>query len=269
MPRHHPARARLVVTVALISLALVSSSCLGLRRKGAVEPSPTRSGAYGDSLDLEDDALDIEEIPTDASGRAGTLLVQLIDTDNSPLPGAVLRYRGPKKGTAVTNRKGIATFKLAPGSYTVDVVKCGRTIVVDDTAEATAVVVSGKTKQGRLQVDADLVTPRYQPTNSAKVSQQAPWPVNRRVTVGIRFDDTCTHEQASRVAVGDYRWRATGALAIKSTASKIDAKGFANAEVVCSRAGDATLEIVHPSYPDERVDVLTSLPHAAFGNWCE
>jgi len=246
---------------------MVSSACVGLQRRGVAEPTPTNSSAYGGALDLEEDALKIEE-PGKGGGGVGTLLVQLIDTTNKPIAGAVLRYRGPSKGTKVTDRDGIATFKLEPGSYTVDVVKCGRAVVVDDVAEATATIVAGKSRQGRLTVDAGQVSRRYQPTNSATASENAPWSPGDAITLGVRFDDTCKFERAPDIAVGEYRWRAGGSLKVTGTPKRTDAEGFARVTVTCARAGDASLEIYHPADPGGAVNVLQSLPNPAFGAWC-
>jgi hypothetical protein len=251
--------------VVLLAVALLASGCGRFARRGSFDPEAASSSrapaAYGGS---------VSQAPTAKRtlAKTGTLRIRVIDTTNRVIAGAIVRYKGPKDGKAITDAKGIAKATVPSGTYEADIAPCGSRVVTKDYRSAQVFVPRGGTAGGDL--DGIRWERRYQPTPSVKAQPDAPWKVGADFEIAIRIEDRCSFEAAKGASIPEYAWvlSDTFVLTAKPT-MKAGADGFAHAKVTCKAEGNGTIELVDRTFPKNRVEATSALSVPDDGQFCE
>lgn len=252
---------RVLAVVLALVVAFSSVGCGRFARRGSGgEPSPAETVGYGGG---------VGKVPTTTGrklGKTGTLRIRVIDDRRRVIVGAIVRYKGEKKGQMVTDARGVASVKVPQGNYTADIAPCGSRVVTKDYRVASVFVPRGGTAGGDL--DEIRWERRFHPTESAKASPTAPWKVGDAVDIGVRVEDRCTFTEAKGVAIPEYAWKLSNFVLRKAPVMRASADGFAHISVSCKAAGNGTIEIYDRAFPKDSVDAISALSVPAGGNFC-
>lgn len=247
----------------LLAVALVASSCGRFARRGSAEPeaSSTVKQEYGAGVTAAPTA--VRKL-----GKTGTLRIRVIDNSNRVVVGAIVRYKGPKNGRAVTDSKGIAKAAVPQGDYIADIAPCGTRVVTKDYRTAAVFVPRGGTAGG--DIDGIGWERRYKPTPSVRAKPDAPWKVGESVDIAVRIEDGCTFEAAKNIDIPEFAWKTSSTFGLRSTPKmRSDKDGFAHATITCRSEGNGTVEIYDRAFPRNSVDAIAALSVPEGGNFCE
>ena len=239
---------RLCVALAAI-VALAACGRFGKAGDATTTPTPQ---SYGKKLKPTKTA--------EAQTPSGTARLRMVLTDptGAGIAGAYVRYQGEgRKGTFLTNDRGIATGTVKPGVYKIDVPYCGRDVLINGDAGGRISVSQGITLDVPLQpVDWEW---RYAPTPSVIPSRDAPWRSGRPVTLGVKILDNCTFDAAPNRTVTTHAWRFTGAFEGVQSQVRSDGDGFAHVTVECTGRGDGTVVLYDRRNPSDGVDLIEAI----------
>jgi hypothetical protein len=236
---------------AFAALAMLLGGCKGYVKHGTPFTTPPPQD-YGSKLKFTP----ISKPPSAA--KTGTLVLTLAaEDDGRAIQGAYVDYRGPQKGHVVTNARGLAVMKLRPGTYKISVPHCGESVLIDDVAEADAIIVAGQKQRGSL--NSVTWERRYRPTASVVASARAPWDRNERVTLGVRVEDGCSFTQEPNRTLSAFGWHLSGNFGASVSTPRSDGSGYARITVACTARGDGEVTIYDRSAPDDEINLLDSL----------
>lgn len=250
--------------IVLLAVGLLASSCGRFARRGSYDPDakPTETGAYGAG---------VTQAPTTKPkklAKTGTLRIRVIDTTNRVVEGAIVRYKGPKNGKAVTDAKGVAQATVPSGTYEADIAPCGTRVVTKDYRSASIFVPRGTIAGGDL--DGIGWERRFQPTPSVKADPNAPWKVGVPFEIAIRIEDRCTFAVAKNTVISEYAWKTSARFGLHAKPiMRSGADGFARATIVCRSEGNGTIELIDRTFPKKRVEATSALSVPYEGNFCE
>jgi hypothetical protein len=261
------------IVALLCALLAFGAGCSGYQRAGSKPKARKANSSYGSA---DDDPLVItpQKVPQRSikSKTTGELQMQVLDDHNRVLPGAIVHYKGPQTGQAVTNAKGEIHVMLKPGSYEIDLAPCGTTVITKTQQKASAVVVAGsKTPLGYLN-GIEWVR-RFTPADQGRTSKAPPWHKGDVVEVGLGVQDGCTFALAKNFPIPTFAWKLSSGYAFaRAPVYKTDGSGFATASVRCvsKPSGSESIKLYDRAAPANSADIMlaTSTPPAGH-DWCE
>lgn len=248
----------------LVAVALLASGCGKFARRGSgeVDPESTVKQNYGTG---------VTQAPTQSArklGKTGTLRIRVIDDTNRVIVGAIVRYKGPKNGTAVSDSKGIAKAAVPQGEYKADIAPCGARVVTKDYREAVVFVPRGGTAGGDL--DQIRWERRFQPTASVRAAPNPAWKIGDPFDIAVRIEDRCSYGLAKNISIPEFTWRTSSNFAIIAAPKmRSGADGFAHVSVACKGEGSGKIEIIDRTFTKNFVDAIAALSVPDGGKFCK
>lgn len=191
----------------------------------------------------------------------GTLEIRVEDTTQQRRGGVLVRIDGPRSGTVLTERDGVALLAgLEPGRYDVEVpAGCIRDLEIFQGRRGTAEVFAGRTSIIRLgNVEARA---RFWPARPVRWSAPPAWRVGDRVTITFSVIDRCRGEDAGGgTSFARLRWTPNEVISMVGRApTKAEDDGSATITFRCAREGVPRLLLLDPE-TGEQQDLLELSP---------
>lgn len=246
-----------------LTLAMTLAGCSGYARRG--EPVESQAPVqYGKGL-----AQDEQPGSGSSASKLATIRIRVVDPQGLPLAGALVNYRGPKKGKVATNAKGLATARVPGGTYDLRVAPCGTTVRTTTAGGADVQVAAGQTVDAL--IDGISWERRFHPMPSVRTSARPPWKIGQAVRVRIRIEDACDHQLAPKVALASYAWATDDTFElVRRPVMRADAEGFAPIDVRCAKRGNGAIVLYDRQIEDNRVDAIAAGTGPPAGrSWCE
>ena len=254
------------------ALAVLVSSCAV-----AHEPGDRTAEGYGTHVPAldhtkrpkESDKPYVRPTPNSSKNLTGTITVTVSATNGDPIPGAVVAYKGPERGTMKTDARGTASRNVKPGSYALDVQNCGDNVFITLPQAADLTVVAGTTTRG--DIGGNPWEPRFAPNGQVAAFAAPPWSIGIPFTLKARVGDRCYNASPVQRAVtlDGWEYELTDPVQLfKLPSMRTDAKGWLTARFVCNGNGDGEVVLRDPRVGTRYVHILSAVPHPNDGTYC-
>jgi hypothetical protein len=190
------------------------------------------------------------------ASTASGVRIHLISDRGRPLPGLTVTVT-PSASTAVSQRDGIATIPLPPGTYSGVVSSgCGGDYFVEQPATARFAVPEGKVVDGNLQVAA---VRRVAPAKPSDFEGNGTWRVGQAHRLTFSTVDRCTNQPAANASLALTTFVAGPGYQVAGTApNRTFEDGRSFIDIACT-ADNADPSLIAKAVGDDRdqIDLLS------------